>query len=105
MEYMPGMQVIASDIQGKVLEAMESYDYELYTAADVERALSKDTCSIEDFKALLSPAAAPFLERMARKAELITKNHFGNTIYLPLCILPTTARTTVYTVASTATTI
>ena len=31
MEYMPGMQVIASDIQGKVLAAMEAYDYDSYT--------------------------------------------------------------------------
>ena len=37
---------------------------------------------IEDFKALLSPAAAPYLEQMARKAEEITKNHFGNTVYI-----------------------
>ena len=82
MEYMPGMQVIVSDIKDKVLEAMENYDYDSYTASDVQRALSNASCSIEDFKALLSPAAAPFLEQMARKAEEITKNHFGNTVYI-----------------------
>ena len=82
MEYMPGMQVIASDIQGKVLAAMEAYDYDSYTAEDVQRALSKASCGIEDFKALLSPAAAPFLEQMATKAEEITKSHFGNTVYI-----------------------
>ena len=80
MEYMEGMQVIQSDIKEKVLQAMEEYDYMGYTAADVERALSHDSCSIEDFKALLSPAAAPYLEQMARKAEEITQNHFGNTV-------------------------
>lgn len=58
------------------------FDYDAYTAADVERALSHESCSIEDFKALLSPAAAPYLEQMARKAEEITKNHFGNKVYI-----------------------
>mgnify|MGYP000012362922 CR=1 FL=1 len=82
MEYMEGMQVIQSDIKDKVLRAMEEYDYDAYTAGDVERALSHESCSIEDFKALLSPAAAPYLEQMARKAEELTKNHFGNTVYI-----------------------
>ena len=82
MEYMPGMQVISSDIMDKVLGEMAAYDYGSYTASDVGRALSNDSCSIEDFKALLSPAAAPFLEQMARKAEELTRNHFGNTVYI-----------------------
>ena len=82
MEYMEGMEVIQSDIKDKVEEAMKAFDYDAYTAGDVERALSHETCSIEDFKALLSPAAAPYLEVMARKAEEITKNHFGNTVYI-----------------------
>ena len=82
MEYMKGMQIIGSDIKEKVLKAMDAYDYDVYTAADVELALSNESCSIEDFKALLSPAAAPYLEQMARKAEEITKNHFGNTVYI-----------------------
>ena len=82
MEYMEGMQVIQSDIKDKVLRAMDEYDYDAYTAGDVERALSHESCSIEDFKALLSPAAAPYLEQMARKAEELTKNHFGNTVYI-----------------------
>ena len=82
MSYLPGMEIIESDIKERVLAQMEQYDYDSYTANDVERALSKDTCSVEDFKALLSPAAAPYLEQMARKAELVTKNHFGNTVYI-----------------------
>ncbi|MBQ9044512.1 MAG: 2-iminoacetate synthase ThiH [Oscillospiraceae bacterium] len=82
MAYLPGMEIIDSDVKDKVLAAMQAYDYDAYTAADVERALSHDTCSVEDFKALLSPAAAPYLERMARKAELETKAHFGNTVYI-----------------------
>ncbi|MBQ6636873.1 MAG: 2-iminoacetate synthase ThiH [Lachnospiraceae bacterium] len=82
MKYMPGMEIIDSDIKDKVLEQMKDYDPLAYTAEDVTRALSKDACSIEDFKALLSPAAAPFLEQMARRAETETKNHFGNTVYI-----------------------
>ena len=82
MKYLDDMEIIDSDIKDKVLKAMDEYDYDSYTAADVERALSKDTCNIEDFKALLSPAAAPYLEQMARKAENETKKHFGNTVYI-----------------------
>jgi 2-iminoacetate synthase len=48
----------------------------------VRRALEHKTCSVEDFKALLSPAALPFLEEMAQKAHLETSRHFGNTVYL-----------------------
>ena len=68
MAYLQGMEVIESDVKDKVIAAMNAYDYDSYTAEDVKRALSHETCSIEDFKALLSPAAAPFLEEMARKA-------------------------------------
>lgn len=82
MEYMEGMQVIESDIREKVLSQMDSYDYSQYTASDVKRALASERCSIEDFKALLSPAAAPFLEEMAVKAKLETSKHFGNTVYI-----------------------
>ena len=61
MAYLPGMEVIQSDVKDKVIAQMQAYDYDSYTAADVERALAHETCSIEDFKALLSPAAAPYL--------------------------------------------
>ncbi len=36
------------------------------TATDVERALSKPKRDLEDFKALISPAAEPCLEQMAQ---------------------------------------
>ncbi|MFL1894684.1 2-iminoacetate synthase ThiH [Aquimarina sp. 2-A2] len=53
---------------------------------DVLQALSSDQLDLEDFKALLSPAARPFLEEMAQKSNRITKNRFGNTIqmYAPM---------------------
>ena len=82
MKYLEGMQVIDSDIKDRVLDAIAGYDCDSFTAADVERALSHESCSVRDFQALLSPAAAPYLERMARKAESLTKNHFGNTVYI-----------------------
>ncbi|WP_027217804.1 2-iminoacetate synthase ThiH [Butyrivibrio fibrisolvens] len=82
MEYMDGMEKITSDIQDLVLKAFNSYDYNKYTARDVRNALDHDTCTIEDFKALLSPAAEPFLEEMAIKARNETGKHFGNTVYI-----------------------
>lgn len=82
MEYMPGMEVIESDICSQVMTQMESFDYSSYTAKDVRAALDHETCSIEDLKALLSPAAEPFLEEMAQKAREETSKHFGNTVYL-----------------------
>lgn len=82
MEYLSGMEVIQSDVCANVMAQMNSYEYSKYTAADVKAALEHDTCSIEDFKALLSPAAEPFLEQMAQRARLETSKHFGNTVYL-----------------------
>jgi len=56
------------------------------TTADVERALAKERRSLEDFKALISPAALPYLEQMARISQAATRKRFGNTIqmYVPL---------------------
>ena len=82
MEYLPGMEKIESDVCDHVMEHMHSYDAGKYTARDVKAALEHDTCTIEDFKALLSPAAEPFLEQMAQRARLETSRHFGNTVYL-----------------------
>lgn len=82
MEYMPGMEVIESDVCKNVMDHMNSYDYSKYTAKDVRKALEHETCSIEDFKALLSPAAEPFLEQMAQRARVETSKHFGNTVYM-----------------------
>lgn len=81
MEYLPGMEKIQSDVCENVINHMKEYDYSQYTAADVKAALEHETCSIEDFKALLSPAAEPFLEKMAQKASRETSRHFGNTVY------------------------
>ena len=82
MEYLPGMEIIKSDVCQQVMYQMNSFDYSVYTARDVRAALDHETCSVEDFKALLSPAAEPFLEEMAQKAHMETSKHFGNTVYL-----------------------
>ncbi len=82
MEYMKGMEQIHSDIMSRVLSQMNDYDYGRYTADDVKRALEKETCGIEEFKVLLSPAAQPFLEKMADRAKAETSRHFGNTVYI-----------------------
>ena len=82
MKYMDGQQIINSDIRDKVLSEMNDYQPEKYTAEQVLRALRKDNLNVEDLKALLSPAAEPFLEKMAERARIETRKHFGNTVYL-----------------------
>ena len=56
------------------------------TAEDVENALNQSKRTLEDFKALISPAAAPYLEQMATLSHQITRKRFGNTIqmYIPM---------------------
>ena len=81
MTYMDDMEQIPHEILDKVVAEINSYRAEDYTASDVIRAIESDSCSLEDFKALLSPAAEPFLEQIARKARLETRKHFGNSAY------------------------
>lgn len=82
MEYMEGMEQIDSDILDKVISKRNKYEAEKYTSQDVRNALDTDSRTIEDFAALLSPAAEPFLEEMAVKAKEETGKHFGNSVYL-----------------------
>ncbi|MBU5473088.1 2-iminoacetate synthase ThiH [Roseburia sp. MSJ-14] len=82
MEYMEGMEQVDSDIMDKVISARNAYCAEDYTGADVKRALMKDHLEIEDFAALLSPAAEPYIEQMAQKAKQETAKHFGNSVYM-----------------------
>jgi 2-iminoacetate synthase len=71
----------------------DQYDWEttkesIYakTAVDVERALSATKRTIEDFKALISPAATPYLEQMAQLSHQLTLKRFGRTmqLYIPM---------------------
>ena len=80
MTYLPGMEDIGSEIMDQVISAMEEYDYSKYTAADVKNAIAHSKRTPEDFKALLSPAALPFLEEIAQAARIETRKHFGNSI-------------------------
>lgn len=82
MEYMEGMERMDSDVMERVLGEVKAYDYTACTDADVRRALAHETCSVEDLKALLSPAARGHLEEMAARAKTETGKHFGNTVYL-----------------------
>lgn len=82
MEYQEGMEILDSNMLEQVLEERERFQPEAYTDQDVLRALEKETLTVEDFKALLSPAAFPYLEEMAQRAQQETRKHFGNSIYL-----------------------
>ena len=81
MRYMDDMEQIPHETLNKVIAEVNSYRADDYTAGDVLRAIESDRCSPEDFKALLSPAAEPFLEQIARKARQETRKHFGNSAY------------------------
>lgn len=74
-------------------EVFEAYNWDdtkasIYnkTAADVERALRNKQRDLEDFKALISPAALPYLEDMAQISQRLTLDRFGRVIqmYIPL---------------------
>ncbi len=76
-------------------EELAKYDWEATeqrilskTAADVERALGRERPTLDDFMALVSPAAAPYLERMAQLSRRYTRERFGRTMsmYVPLYI-------------------
>ena len=56
------------------------------TSKDVEDAIASDKRTLEDFKALISPAAAPYLEQMAQMSNQLTQKRFGKTIqlYVPM---------------------
>lgn len=68
------------------------------TDADVRRALSREKCDIDDFMALLSPAATPYLETMARLSRKYTEERFGRTMsmFIPLYITNSCSNSCVY---------
>ncbi len=68
------------------------------TAADVDRALAKERHTVDDFMALISPAAAPRLEEMARLSRALTQKRFGKTIsmYIPMYITNSCTNSCVY---------
>ncbi|GEP95075.1 2-iminoacetate synthase ThiH [Chitinophaga cymbidii] len=68
--------------------AWEDVKASIYTKTprDVESALARKHRTLEDFMALISPAAAPYLEQMAAMSRQLTQQRFGKTIqlYVPL---------------------
>ena len=88
MKYLPDMEQIDSDIPDRVIAEMNGYDPSIYTENDVRRALEHDEKNVDDFQALLSPAALPLLEEIAEAARVETKKHFGNSVnmFTPLYI-------------------
>ena len=84
MTYLDGMEIINSDIMQTIQKEMSNYDYNKYTSFDVQKALAKEgnACTLEDFKALLSPVAENFIEEIAQKAKEETRKHFGNSVYM-----------------------
>ena len=86
-------------------EILQNYDWQetsgrimSKTSADVERALEKRNPDIDDFMALVSPAAAPYLEQMASLSRHYTLERFGNTIsmYIPMYITNSCTNSCVY---------
>ena len=86
-------------------EELKKYDWDEtaarimgMTATNVERALSKERLDDLDFMALVSPAAAPYLETMARRSRRITEQRFGKTIsmFIPLYITNSCTNSCVY---------
>ena len=82
MTYLPGMEDIGSEILDQVVEKMNAYDYDQYTAADVKRALAHSQRTPEDFQALLSPAALPYLEEIAQAAQVDKKAFWEQRLYV-----------------------
>jgi 2-iminoacetate synthase len=57
--------------------------FSAFTAQEVEQALyKKGKRTLDDFAALISPAAAPYLEQMAQISQEITLRRFGNTVQM-----------------------
>ncbi|MEG0798360.1 MAG: 2-iminoacetate synthase ThiH [Acidaminococcaceae bacterium] len=82
LQYLPGMEILESDLLPQVISQMEAYNYNEFTASDVQLALQRNYLTPRDLGALLSPAAEPWLEQMAQQAQLETRKHFGNAIML-----------------------
>ncbi len=86
-------------------EELKKYDWDettsfinSRTARDVEAALRKEHPSVEDFMALISPAAAPYIEQMAQLSHKYTMERFGKTIsmYIPMYVSNACTNSCVY---------
>ncbi|PPB68203.1 2-iminoacetate synthase ThiH [Campylobacter hyointestinalis] len=82
MKYLENQEIIDHSIMDRILKEWQESDFDSFSSEDVLKAISNDNRSPDDFKALLSPAAAPFLEDMARVAKSVKERYFGKNIYL-----------------------
>ncbi len=98
MQYLENMEQLDHKMMDEVLNAVQYIDFTAFTEEDVFVALKKDYLNTHDFAALLSESALPFLEEIAKKAQLETRKRFGNTIslYTPLYIANYCANHCVY---------
>ena len=68
------------------------------TESDVLRALAKERCDVEDFMALISPAAEKYIEPMAQLSKKYTEERFGKvmSMFIPLYITNSCTNSCVY---------
>ncbi|RBP80612.1 2-iminoacetate synthase ThiH [Marinomonas rhizomae] len=92
-------------IEGQFSHFVENTDWQVVTQShqekteqDVLRALSKNKLDVDDFAALISPVAEPYLLEMVTKSEKLTQQRFGNTLSLfaPLYLSNTCANECTY---------
>lgn len=82
MKYLENQEIIDHSVMDRILKEWQESDFDSFSSKDVLKAISNDKRSLDDFKALLSPAAAPFLEDMAKEAMRVKERYFGKNIYL-----------------------
>ncbi|MDR2141302.1 MAG: 2-iminoacetate synthase ThiH [Deltaproteobacteria bacterium] len=63
-----------------------AFDFQAITPARVAKALQRESLTLADLGALLSPVAADYLEPLAQRARRVTRSFFGRNIglYTPL---------------------
>ena len=92
-------------IAGQFSEFVENVDWQSVTRSheekteqDVLRALGKNKLNMDDFTALISPAAEPYLLEMVDKSEKLTLQRFGNilSLFAPLYLSNTCANECTY---------
>lgn len=68
------------------------------TDSDVRRALSKRHCDMDDFMAMISPAADKYLEPMAQLSRKYTQERFGKTVnmFIPIYLTNSCTNSCVY---------
>ncbi|MBP5732081.1 MAG: 2-iminoacetate synthase ThiH [Bacteroidaceae bacterium] len=87
-----------SDVLDKISWEETTHRINAMTDTDVRRALGKERCDVEDFMALISPAAEPYLEQMAQLSKHYTEERFGRTVsmFIPLYITNSCTNSCIY---------